>query len=137
MLKGKVAVVTGSTSGIGLGVARALAEQGADIVLNGLEQTEAVEGLRHDLEKTHGVSVALVIADLAVPQSCCRLVQDAVTRFGAVDILVNNAGIQYVAPAQDFPTEKWDLVLAVNLSSAFHTIRSALPHMQKRMGANH
>lgn len=132
MLKGKVAVVTGSTSGIGLGIARALAENGAHVVLNGIEQTESTESIRRGIEEQCGVSAALVIADLAAPDACVHLVQEAVTRFGTVDILVNNAGIQYVSPTQNFPVEKWDLVLAVNLSSAFHTMRSALPHMQEK-----
>jgi len=132
MLKGKVAIVTGSTSGIGLGIARAFAGQGADVVLNGFGDAGAIEVLRAQLAAEFGVRVIYNGADLSKASGCEDLVQDAEAKLGKVDILVNNAGIQYVAPVDKFPVEKWDAIIAVNLSSAFHTSRVALPGMQAR-----
>ena len=127
MLKGKTALVTGSTSGIGLGIALALARQGARIVLNGFGD---VEGPRTQVAAL-GVQVAYHGADMSKPAEIEAMIQFAASTFGQVDILVNNAGIQHVALVEDFPPEKWDAILAINLSSAFHTTRLALPAMKK------
>jgi len=132
MLKGRNAVVTGSTSGIGEGVARALAAQGANIMLNGFGDAAAIEKLRAELAAKHGVQVFYNPADLSKADECAALIQDAEKRLGSVDILVNNAGIQFVAPIDEFPVEKWNQIIAINLSSTFHTIRAALPGMKKR-----
>ncbi len=132
MLKGKTALVTGSTSGIGLGIARRLAAEGTNLVLNGLGRTEEVEVLRRDLATRHGVAVIYDAADMSKPEAITQMVQGAIAEFGAVDVLVNNAGIQYVAPVDDFPPDKWDAILAINLSAAFHTVRAALPAMKKK-----
>lgn len=132
MLKGKVAVVTGSTSGIGLGIAQTVAAQGADVVLNGFGDAAAIEALRQDIEKTHGVRAVYSGADLSTAEGAAGLISFAEEKFGRVDILVNNAGIQHVSPVEDFPVDRWDLVIAINLSSAFHTIRTALPGMRQR-----
>ena len=127
MLKGKTALVTGSTSGIGLGVAISLARQGANIVLNGFGD---VEGPKSQVEAL-GAKVAYHGADMSKPAEIEDMTKFAVAEFGRVDILVNNAGIQHVAPIEDFPPEKWDAIIAINLSSAFHATRLALPAMQK------
>lgn len=132
MLKGKTAVVTGSTSGIGYGIAAALAEQGANIMLNGFGEAGAIEALRLGLERDFGVKAAFNGGDLSQADACTALIAEAEAAFGGVDILVNNVGIQHVAPTQDFPAERWDLILAINLSSYFHTMRAALPGMQAR-----
>ncbi len=132
MLKGLTAIVTGSTSGIGLGIARALAAEGADIMLNGFGDKTAIESLRAGLAAEFGVQVLYDGADLSTAAGCEDLVADAESRLGKVDILVNNAGIQHVARVENFPVERWDAVIAINLSSAFHTTRRALPGMQKR-----
>ena len=132
MLKGKVALVTGSTSGIGLGVANALAQQGADVMLNGFGDRTEIEKLRLGLERLSGGRAAYHEADMSKPAEVAALVLDAQRLFGRVDILVNNAGIQHVAPIELFPADKWDLVLAINLTSSFHTIRAALPGMRSR-----
>ncbi len=132
MLKGLTAIVTGSTSGIGLGIARALAAEGAAIMLNGFGETAAIESLRTGLAAEFAVEVLYNGADLAKAADCETLVDDTVARLGKVDILVNNAGIQHVARVENFPVERWDAVIALNLSSAFHTIRKALPGMQQR-----
>jgi 3-hydroxybutyrate dehydrogenase len=131
-LSGKTALVTGSTSGIGLGIARALASQGANVVLNGFGDAETIAALVDKIAKTHGVSVRHDPADMRKPNEIARMVQDAEAAFGALDILVNNAGIQHVAPIDEFPIDKWDQILAINLSSAFHTIRAALPKMRAK-----
>ena len=132
MLRGKSAIVTGSTSGIGLGIARALAEQGVDIVLNGFGNPDQIKRIRTELETTQGVKVIHSGADMSRPAQIRTMVAEAIEIFGAVDILVNNAGIQHVAPVDEFPAEKWDEIIAINLSSAFHTIRSALPNMKRK-----
>lgn len=132
MLKGKVAIVTGSTSGIGLGIARALAAKGADVMLNGFGEPAAIEALRAGIVADFGVRALYNGADLARAEDCAALVADAEARLGRVDIVVNNAGIQHVAPVEEFPVERWDAILAVNLSSVFHTIRAALPGMKAR-----
>ncbi|WP_101046776.1 3-hydroxybutyrate dehydrogenase [Macromonas nakdongensis] len=126
MLKNKTALVTGSTSGIGLGIAKALARQGANIVLNGFGEVEAAKAEVAAL----GVKVAYHGADMSQPAEIEAMMQAAAAEFGQVDILVNNAGIQHVASVQDFPLERWDAIIAINLSSAFHTTRLALPAMQ-------
>ena len=132
MLKGKSAVVTGSTSGIGLAIARALAAEGANVVLNGFGPEDEIQSVRTRLEREHGVRVAYSGADMLHPGQIQAMVAEAAQIFGSVDLLVNNAGIQHVAPVDEFPTEKWDAILAVNLSSAFHTIRAALPAMKAK-----
>jgi 3-hydroxybutyrate dehydrogenase len=129
-LHGRVAVVTGSTSGIGLGVAQAFAAQGATVVLNGFGDRMQIEDTRQKLEQTHDVAVFYHGADLSKAAAVGEMIAYAKHEAGAVDILVNNAGIQYVAPVDEFPPEKWDAILAINLSSAFHAIRAALPAMK-------
>jgi 3-hydroxybutyrate dehydrogenase len=131
-LKGKVALVTGSTSGIGLGIARALASAGADIMLNGFGDAAAIERLRAGLEGEHGVRARYCGADLAVPADIVRLVGETEKTFGAPDILVNNAGIQFTAPVAEFPDERWDAVIAINLSAVFHASKAAIPLMQRK-----
>jgi 3-hydroxybutyrate dehydrogenase len=132
MLRDRVAVVTGSTSGIGLGIAKALAAEGCSVMLNGFGDREAIEKQRADLAVTYNVRCLYNGADLAQPNECAGLIADAEKRFGRVDILVNNAGIQFVAPIENFPVDRWDAILALNLSSAFHTIRSVVPLMRRR-----
>ena len=132
MLKGKSAIVTGSTSGIGLGIARALAAQGCNVMLNGFGDASQVETLRAGLAAEHKITALYSSADMSKPLEVAAMVDQAARRFGSVDVLVNNAGIQHVAPVEQFPVEKWDQILAINLSSAFHAIRSALPVMKTR-----
>ncbi|MGH8507577.1 MAG: 3-hydroxybutyrate dehydrogenase [Gammaproteobacteria bacterium] len=132
MLNGKTALVTGSTSGIGLAIAKALAESGCNIVLNGFGNADAIEKLRLGLETGHGVRALYHGADMSKPSEIAGMAHEALAAFGTVDILVNNAGIQHVAPIEAFPPEKWDAILAINLSSAFHTIRALLPAMKAR-----
>jgi len=129
MLKGKVAIVTGSTSGIGLGIATALAAEGCDLMLNGFGEAAAIEQIRARLAKRHGVRTAYAAADMSKPAEVPGLIEATARELGAVDILVNNAGIQHVARVVDFPAERWDAVIAINLSAAFHTAKAALPHM--------
>jgi 3-hydroxybutyrate dehydrogenase len=128
MLKGKTALVTGSTSGIGLGIAQALAQDGANVMLNGFGDSETPKVAIAKL----GVKVGYHGADMSKPSEIEAMVRACEAEFGAVDILVNNAGIQHVANVEDFPPEKWDAIIAINLSSAFHTIRHALPGMKQR-----
>lgn len=132
MLSGKTALVTGSTSGIGLGMARALAEQGANIVFNGLGDARQIEKLYTDVGQEFGVQTAYHNADMSKPAEIEAMMQFAADKFGGVDVLVNNAGIQYVANIEDFPVDRWDAVIAINLTSAFHTTRLALPGMKKK-----
>jgi 3-hydroxybutyrate dehydrogenase len=132
MLKGKVALVTGSTSGIGLAVARRLAKEGCDLMLNGFGEAGAIEKTRAAVESEFGVRVFWSGADLSQPNAVTGLVEYAVRRLGGIDILVNNAGIQHTAPMERFPADKWDAIIAVNLSAAFHASRTALPHMRKK-----
>ncbi len=132
MLKGRNAVVTGSTSGIGEGVARALAAQGANVMLNGFGDAKAIEELRSGMAKEYGVQVLYNPADLSKADECEALIRDAEKQLGSVDILVNNAGIQFVSNIEDFPVDRWNQIIAINMSSTFHTIRAALPGMKKR-----
>ncbi|APW72606.1 MULTISPECIES: 3-hydroxybutyrate dehydrogenase [Sphingopyxis] len=131
-LKGKTALVTGSTSGIGLGIAKALAAAGADIIINGFGDEGAIEAERAALAALNGGKAAYDGADLTKPDAIAEMFERADSDMGGVDILVNNAGTQFVSPVEDFPVEKWDLILALNLSSAFHTIRHAVPGMRKK-----
>ena len=126
------ALVTGSTSGIGLAVARALAKEGADVVLNGFGDAQAIEKTRAALEAEFGVRALYDGADMAKADEIAAMVKRAEDALGGVDILVNNAGVQFVSPIEDFPVEKWNQILAINLSSAFHTIRAATPGMKAR-----
>jgi 3-hydroxybutyrate dehydrogenase len=132
MLEGKLALVTGSTSGIGLGIARSLAAKGARIVLNGFGDPAEIERLRSKLAADAGVDVDYEGADLSKPEEIEAMISHVDSRHGGVDILVNNAGIQFVAPVERFPVDRWDAVLALNLSAAFHTTRIALPAMKQR-----
>jgi 3-hydroxybutyrate dehydrogenase len=132
MLKGRAALVTGSTSGIGLGIATRLAADGANVVLNGFGDSREIERIRADLSSRFKVEAVYDAADMTQPETIRRMVESAAAKFGAVDIVVNNAGIQHVAPVDEFPVDKWDAIIAINLSSAFHTIRAALPGMKKK-----
>jgi len=132
MLKGRTALVTGSTSGIGLGIAEALAKQGANIVLNGFGDKADVDRLRGRLADSYRVTVKYDGADMSKADAIEAMLKSAIAEFGAIDVLVNNAGIQHVAPIDEFPLAKWDAIIAINLSAAFHTTRLALPAMKKR-----
>jgi 3-hydroxybutyrate dehydrogenase len=132
MLKQKSAIVTGSTSGIGLGIARALAQQGADVLLNGFGSATEIEFTRAELQRQFGVKVRYSGADMSKPAEVRAMAELAQAEFGKVDIIVNNAGIQHVAPIEDFGDDKWDAVLAINLSSAFHLIKAVTPGMKAR-----
>src|SRR5712672_3651554 len=134
-LSGKVSLVTGSTSGIGLGIARALAEAGSAVVLNGLGVAAEIARTRDQLAAEYGVKVGYSAADMTRPDSIVEMIAATLAEHGRLDVLVNNAGIQYVAPLDQFPVEKWDAILSINLSSAFHTTRLAMPAMrQNRFG---
>jgi 3-hydroxybutyrate dehydrogenase len=132
MLKGKSALVTGSTSGIGLAIARALAAQGANITLNGFGDQAAIEKERSGIEKEFGVKAIYSAADMTKPAEIAAMVKTAEKTFGSLDVLVNNAGIQFVAPIEEFPIDKWDQIIAINLSAAFHATRAAVPGMKSR-----
>lgn len=131
-LSGKTALITGSTSGIGLGIARAMAAAGANVVLNGLGDAQEIEKLRADLAAEHGVSVVYHNADMTKPAQIKDMCDKTVAMFGAVDILVNNAGIQYVSAIDEFPEEKWDAIIAINMNSNFHTMKHCLPSMKSK-----
>ncbi|HTV31553.1 MAG TPA: 3-hydroxybutyrate dehydrogenase [Methylocella sp.] len=131
-LKTRNAIVTGSTSGIGLAIARALAQEGANIVINGFGDAAAIEAERAAIEKDFGVKAFYSGADMTKPDQVRAMVKEAETTHGSVDILVNNAGIQHVAPIEEFPPATWDLILAINLSAAFHAIAAAIPGMKAR-----
>lgn len=130
MLKGKVAIVTGSTSGIGYGIARALAAQGADIMLNGFGDAGEIEAIRTGIATGHGVRAEYDGADMSDGDAVRRLVRTTIETMGRLDILVNNAGIQFTAPVEEFPAERWNAIIAVNLSAAFHGIAAAVPQMK-------
>jgi 3-hydroxybutyrate dehydrogenase len=132
MLKGKTAVVTGSTSGIGLGIARALAKEGVNVVVNGFGDKAAIERERAGIEKEFAVKAIYSPADMTKPAEIADMIATAEKTFGSVDVLVNNAGIQHVSPIEDFPIDKWNAIVAINLSAAFHTIRAAVPGMKAR-----
>ena len=131
-LKDRTALVTGSTSGIGLAYARALAAEGANVVINGFGEADAVEKERAGIEKDFKVKARYSAANMMKPDEIAAMVAEAEKEFGAIDILVNNAGIQHVAPVDEFPIEKWDQIIAINLSSAFHATRAALPKMKAK-----
>ena len=131
-MAGRAAVITGSTSGIGLGIARALAAEGCNVVLNGFGDAAAIADIQAGIEADFGVLARYSNADMTAPKAIQSMMETVIEDWGRIDILVNNAGIQHVAPITDFPMEKWDAVLAINLSSAFHTIRAALPVMRSR-----
>ena len=132
MIKGKTAVVTGSTSGIGLGIARAYAKEGAHIVLNGFGEAAAIEASRAGIESEFGVTCRYFGADMSDGAAIAAMMAEVERTFGGVDLLVNNAGIQFVAPVEDFPVDKWDKIIAINLTSSFHTIKAAVPGMKAR-----
>ena len=131
-LKSRNAVVTGSTSGIGLAIARALAAEGVNVMINGFGEASAIEAERAGIEKDFGVKCLYSDADMSKAAEIAAMMAEAEKTLGSVDILVNNAGIQFVSPVEDFPVEKWDAIIAINLSSAFHTIRAAVPGMKAR-----
>ncbi len=131
-LKGKSAVITGSTSGIGRAIALLYAAEGANVMLNGFGDAAEIEALRAGIERDHGVKACFNGADMSKPAQIVELVRAAESAFGAVDVLVNNAGIQHVAPIDQFPEERWDAIIAINLSSAFHATKAALPGMKQR-----
>ena len=132
MIATKTAIVTGSTSGIGLAIARALAAEGCNIVVNSFSDTAEDHAAARSIAADHSVEAIYIKADMSKPAECRALVEQAAEKFGRVDVLVNNAGIQHVAPVEDLPTEKWDAIIAINLSSAFHTIAAALPLMKRQ-----
>ena len=131
-LHGRIAVITGSTSGIGRAIAESFAREGANVLLNGFGDAAQIESLRAGLESQHGVKATYHGADMSKPGEIAQLIAEAESRFGAIDILVNNAGVQHVSPIEDFPVDKWDWIIAINLSSVFHATRAALPGMKRR-----
>src|SRR5262245_38686238 len=132
MLKGKSAVVTGSTSGIGLGIAHALAEAGCNVMLNGFGDKAEIEKLRADTAAKYGVKAGYSPADMSKPADIREMIAATERELGACDIVVNNAGIQFVASIEEFPDDKWDAIIAINLSSAFHACKAAVPGMKRR-----
>ncbi|MGY2051326.1 3-hydroxybutyrate dehydrogenase [Methylobacterium sp. JK268] len=131
-LTGKTAVVTGSTSGIGLAIARGFAKEGANVVINGFGKPEDIERERAGIESEFGVKAHYSGADMSKPEEIAGMIAEAEAAFGAVDVLVNNAGIQFVSPIEEFPVAKWDQIIAINLSSAFHAMRAAIPGMKRK-----
>ncbi len=131
MLKGKTALVTGSTSGIGWGIAQALAERQCRVILNGFGSADEIQAKRAELERLNGMPAHYSDANMMEPKQIREMVSEAIVQFGGIDILVNNAGVQHVAPVDEFPEDKWNAIVAVNLSSAFHAIKSTLPSMKK------
>ena len=131
MLKGKTAIVTGSTSGIGQGMAYALAKAGCNVMLNGLGDTATIEAERAKMEKDTGSKILINGADMTKPDQIEAMIKETKAKFGSVDIIVNNAGVQHVAPIDEFPPEKWDQIIAINLTSAFHMTRLAIPYMKE------
>lgn len=131
-LKGKTAVISGSTSGIGLAYAKALAAEGAAVVLNGFGEADAIEANRAGLERVSGAAALYDPADMTQPDQIAAMIERAVAETGSCDIVINNAGIQHVAPIAEFPVEKWDAIIAINLSSAWHMMRAAIPHMRQK-----
>lgn len=129
--KGKTAIITGSTSGIGLGIAQGFAAEGINIVMNGFGKPDDIEKQRAALE-AKGVKAVYNGADMTKPDEITAMIEDAAKAFGSIDIIVNNAGIQHVEPIEDFPPEKWDAIIAINMSSSFYTVRTAIPHMKKQ-----
>ncbi|KAB1072801.1 3-hydroxybutyrate dehydrogenase [Methylobacterium planeticum] len=132
ILKSKAAVITGSTSGIGLAIAKALAREGADILLNGFGKPDEIEAIRSGIEAECGVRALYSGADMTKPSEIAAMMEEAEGAFGRIDVVVNNAGIQFVSPVEEFPPEKWDAIIAINLSSAFHTVHAAVPGMKAR-----
>jgi 3-hydroxybutyrate dehydrogenase len=132
MLKGKTAVITGSTSGIGLGIAEGFAKEGINLVLNGFGDAVEIETIRAGLASKFGIKVTYDGADMSKPEQIEAMMKKAAADFGGVDILVNNAGIQHVCPVEEFPTAKWDAIIAINLTSAFHTTKMAVPYMKSK-----
>jgi 3-hydroxybutyrate dehydrogenase len=132
MLKGKTALVTGSTSGIGQRIAERFAEHGANVILNGFGEAAAIEAMRRHLAERTGVAARYDAADLSDPEQIRAMIAKGLAEFGTIDVLVNNAGIQFVAPIDEFPEERWNAILAVNLSASFHTVRGVLPGMKSR-----
>jgi 3-hydroxybutyrate dehydrogenase len=132
MSSNKVALITGSTSGIGLGIAKKFASHGMNIILNGFGEASAIEEIRAGIAKEHGVQVRYNGADISKPEEITTMIKTIEDEFGAIDVIVNNAGIQFVSPVEDFPMEKWNAILAINLSGSFHTIHSALPKMKEK-----
>jgi 3-hydroxybutyrate dehydrogenase len=131
-LKGKVALVTGSTSGIGLGIAQALAAAGADIMLNGFGNANQIEAERAGIAASHGVKVAYNGADMSKPDQIAAMIADTVKAMGSVDILVNNAGVQFTADVEEFPNERWDQIIAINMSAVFFGMKAAIPVMKAK-----
>ncbi len=131
MTKGKTAIITGSTSGIGHGIAKGFAQAGINVVINGFGKPEDIETVRKEME-SFGVKAVYNPADMTKPDEIAAMVNDTAQEFGSVDIVVNNAGIQNVQPVEDFPIDKWDKIIAINMSSAFHVVRAAIPHMKKQ-----
>ena len=131
-MKGKTVLITGSTSGIGLGIAEAFGQQGCNLIINGFGDAAEIESIRSGMEKKNNVRVIYDGADMSKPAAIEAMMVRAAKEFGGVDILINNAGIQNVCPVEEFPPEKWDAIIAINLSSSFHTIRKAVPYMKSK-----